>query len=50
LSKGIHVNAIGSGSLMTEMLEEVASDAGIVNRILSRTHSAIVGYHGRSKT
>ncbi|MHA1166169.1 MAG: SDR family NAD(P)-dependent oxidoreductase [Alphaproteobacteria bacterium] len=35
--KGIRVNAIGPGSIMTEMLEEVASDAGIVNRILSRT-------------
>ena len=35
--KGIRVNAIGPGSIMTEMLEEVASDKEIVNRILSRT-------------
>ena len=35
--KGIRVNAIGPGSIMTEMLEEVASDKAIVNRILSRT-------------
>jgi NAD(P)-dependent dehydrogenase (short-subunit alcohol dehydrogenase family) len=35
--KGIRVNAIGPGSIMTEMLEEVASDAAIVDRILSRT-------------
>ena len=35
--KGIRVNAIGPGSIMTEMLEEVASDKTIVNRILSRT-------------
>ena len=35
--KGILVNAIGPGSIMTEMLEEVASDKAIVNRILSRT-------------
>lgn len=35
--KGIRVNAIGPGSIMTEMLEEVASDKTIVNRIMSRT-------------
>ncbi len=35
--KGIRVNAIGPGSIMTEMLEEVASDAAIAKRILSRT-------------
>lgn len=35
--KGIRVNAIGPGSIMTEMLEQVASDKAIVNRILSRT-------------
>jgi glucose 1-dehydrogenase len=35
--KGIRVNAIGPGSIMTEMLEEVASDKAIVNRIMSRT-------------
>jgi NAD(P)-dependent dehydrogenase (short-subunit alcohol dehydrogenase family) len=36
-NKGIRVNAIGPGSIMTEMLEQVASDKAIVNRILSRT-------------
>ena len=35
--KGIRVNAIGPGSIMTEMLEEVASDKALVSRILSRT-------------
>ena len=35
--KGIRVNAIGPGSIMTELLEEVASDKAIVKRILSRT-------------
>ena len=34
---GIRVNAIGPGSIMTEMLEEVAKDKAIANRILSRT-------------
>lgn len=36
-NKGIRVNAIGPGSILTEMLEQVASDKAIVNRILSRT-------------
>jgi NAD(P)-dependent dehydrogenase (short-subunit alcohol dehydrogenase family) len=35
--KSIRVNAIGPGSIMTEMLEQVASDKAITNRILSRT-------------
>jgi NAD(P)-dependent dehydrogenase (short-subunit alcohol dehydrogenase family) len=35
--KGIRVNAIGPGSIMTELLEEVATDKAIVKRILSRT-------------
>lgn len=35
--KGIRVNAIGPGSIMTEMLEEVATDKAVANRILSRT-------------
>lgn len=34
---GIRVNAIGPGSIMTPMLEKVASDAAITARILSRT-------------
>lgn len=34
---GIRVNAIGPGSIMTEMLEEVAKDKAMTNRILSRT-------------
>ena len=35
--KGIRVNAIGPGSILTEMLEEGASGAGVADRILSRT-------------
>ena len=34
---GIRVNAIGPGSIMTPMLEEVAGDKGVSKRILSRT-------------
>jgi len=34
---GIRVNAIGPGSIMTPMLEKVATDKTITNRILSRT-------------
>lgn len=34
---GIRVNAIGPGSIMTPMLEKVATDKAVSNRILSRT-------------
>lgn len=34
---GIRVNAIGPGSIMTPMLEKVATDRAVTNRILSRT-------------
>lgn len=34
---GIRVNAIGPGSIMTEMLQQVAQDEEIAGRILSRT-------------
>lgn len=36
-SKGIRVNAIGPGSIMTEMLAGIMNDAAAENRILSRT-------------
>jgi glucose 1-dehydrogenase len=41
--KGIRVNAIGPGSVMTEMLEEVAHDEKVMKRILSRTPLGRVG-------
>lgn len=34
---GIRVNAIGPGSIMTPMLEKVATDKAVSNKILSRT-------------
>jgi len=40
---GIRVNAIGPGSIMTEMLQEVAHDEKVMNRILSRTPLGRVG-------
>jgi glucose 1-dehydrogenase len=36
-SKGIRVNAIGPGSIMTEMLQGIMSDQAAEDRILSRT-------------
>lgn len=35
--RGIRVNAIGPGSILTEMLQQVASDEAITRRIMSRT-------------
>lgn len=40
---GIRANAIGPGSIMTEMLQEVAHDETVMNRILSRTPVGRVG-------
>ena len=36
-SKGIRVNAIGPGSIMTDMLRKIMSDQAAENRIMSRT-------------
>jgi glucose 1-dehydrogenase len=41
---GIRVNAIGPGSIMTPMLEKVATDKAIANRILSRTPMGRFGH------
>ncbi|MGI9382686.1 MAG: SDR family NAD(P)-dependent oxidoreductase, partial [Methyloligellaceae bacterium] len=41
--KGIRVNAIGPGSIMTPMLEQVASDKEAMARIMSRTPAARFG-------
>jgi NAD(P)-dependent dehydrogenase (short-subunit alcohol dehydrogenase family) len=40
---GIRVNAIGPGSIMTEMLRQVAHDRTVMDRILSRTPIGRVG-------
>lgn len=40
---GIRVNAIGPGSIMTDMLKGVATDKAAMNRILSRTPLGRVG-------
>ncbi len=40
---GIRVNAIGPGSIMTEMLASVASDATARNKVLSRTPMGRIG-------
>ena len=40
---GIRVNAIGPGSIMTDMLKGVATDKAAMNRVLSRTPLGRVG-------
>jgi glucose 1-dehydrogenase len=40
---GIRVNAIGPGSIMTDMLKGVANDKAAMNRVLSRTPLGRVG-------
>jgi NAD(P)-dependent dehydrogenase (short-subunit alcohol dehydrogenase family) len=40
---GIRVNAIGPGSIMTDMLAAVASDNAAMNRVLSRTPLGRIG-------
>jgi glucose 1-dehydrogenase len=40
---GIRVNAIGPGSIMTDMLKSVANDKSAMNRVLSRTPLGRVG-------
>ena len=40
---GIRVNAIGPGSIMTDMLKTVATDKAAMNRVLSRTPLGRVG-------
>jgi len=40
---GIRVNAIGPGSIMTKMLESVASDPEAQNKVLSRTPMGRIG-------
>ena len=40
---GIRVNAIGPGSIMTEMLKWVMTDQAAVNRIMSRTPMGRIG-------
>ena len=40
---GIRVNAIGPGSIMTKILEAVASDRAAMDRIMSRTPLGRIG-------
>lgn len=40
---GIRVNAIGPGSIMTDMLKSVVSDKTAMNRVMSRTPMARIG-------
>jgi NAD(P)-dependent dehydrogenase (short-subunit alcohol dehydrogenase family) len=43
VDKGIRVNAIGPGSIMTEVFKTVATDKAAMNKILSRTPMGRVG-------
>ncbi len=43
IDKGIRVNAIGPGSIMTEVFKTVATDKAAMNKILSRTPMGRVG-------
>jgi NAD(P)-dependent dehydrogenase (short-subunit alcohol dehydrogenase family) len=43
VDKGIRVNAIGPGSIMTEVFKTVATDEAAMNKILSRTPMGRVG-------
>ena len=43
VDKGIRVNAIGPGSIMTEVFKSVATDKAAVHKILSRTPMGRVG-------
>ena len=43
VDKGIRVNAIGPGSIMTEVFKSVATDRAAMNKILSRTPMGRVG-------
>jgi NAD(P)-dependent dehydrogenase (short-subunit alcohol dehydrogenase family) len=43
VDKGIRVNAIGPGSIMTEVFKTVATDQAAMNKILSRTPMGRVG-------
>ena len=43
VDKGIRVNAIGPGSIMTEVFKSVATDKAAMNKILSRTPMGRVG-------
>jgi glucose 1-dehydrogenase len=40
---GIRVNAIGPGSIMTDMLKSIVSDRSAMNRVMSRTPMARIG-------
>ena len=43
VDKGIRVNAIGPGSIMTEVFKSVATDKAAMDKILSRTPMGRVG-------
>jgi glucose 1-dehydrogenase len=40
---GIRVNAIGPGSIMTDMLKSVVNEKSAMNRVMSRTPMARIG-------